>query len=113
MTTKIQVNNFSNDVDVCLPKPFKMSSKKGTKRTINNSEVKEIESAFMSEDRTESKSEEAFKTLISHLCRQIELDTDLRNSKKWLNRKPNPSKWAELGRELMLRKIGTTEQQTR
>lgn len=42
-------------MEVCLPKPFKMSSKKTTKRTIKDSEIREIESAFMSEDRTENK----------------------------------------------------------
>lgn len=48
-----KVHNLSNqDMEISLPKPFKMSSKRNTKRSAPmNSDIREIESAFISEDR--------------------------------------------------------------
>lgn len=64
-----------------------MSSKRTTKRSaVANSEIREIESAFISEDRNEVKTR-SLRLLISNLCKQIELDTEFRNAKKWFNKK--------------------------
>lgn len=75
-----------------------MSSKRNTKRSgVANSEIREIESAFISEDRNEVKAR-SLKLLISSLCKQVELDTEFRNAKKWFNKRVNMSKWNDLAR---------------
>lgn len=69
-----------------------MCSKKTTKRAEVGSEIKFIESAFISEDRSEI-TKQTMKCLIESICVQIDLDTNFRNSKKWFNRKVGSSKW--------------------
>jgi hypothetical protein len=85
---------------------------KAPERSNNNSNKKPVASASTEPKHVKPKSH-CMSLFIENICRQISLDTDLRNLKKWFTHKAHQYKWAELTSELWKRGIGTTDQENK